>query len=173
MVKPKDICTIQNFRADTERGATPEIAIEDQDPEAKEKDFMERRWNEEDGMTESIMSFMKDGSSAFFGTSKDGPTEDFNKSKERRRPTLGPTSDMPIINEADLDENSGIPLIDIVENIDNISERALNMKITKNDFMDCLRDVTKSKILAIKEAKEIFEVRVSKLVRAQEYELRT
>ncbi len=47
------------------------------------------------------------------------------------------------------------------------------MKITKNDFMDCLREVTKSKILAIKEAKEIFEARVQKLVRAQEYELRT
>jgi Cdc6-like AAA superfamily ATPase len=61
--------------------------------------------------------------------------------------------------------------MEIVENIDSMAEKAKNLKITKNDFIDCLRQVTQIKILSIKESKDIFEKRVQKLIKAQEYEL--
>lgn len=38
------------------------------------------------------------------------------------------------------------------------------MKITKNDFIDCLREITKDKMVAVKEAKDMFEKRVKKLI---------
>ena len=47
------------------------------------------------------------------------------------------------------------------------------MKITKNDFIDCLREITKDKMVAVKEAKDMFEKRVRKLITAQEYILRS
>ena len=64
-------------------------------------------------------------------------------------------------------------MVKIVQNIDELSERAINMKITKNDYIDCLREVTKEKMLAIKEAKDLFEKRVSKLIKANDYILRS
>ena len=65
------------------------------------------------------------------------------------------------------EDNMGLlSVVRMVQNIDGLSERALDLKLTKNDFIDCLRRVTKSKILGIKEAKEIFERRVQKLARA-------
>ena len=45
---------------------------------------------------------------------------------------------------------------DLVENVDELSERAHNMKMTRSEYMNCLRQVTKVKIASIKEAKEIF-----------------
>jgi len=69
--------------------------------------------------------------------------------------------------EAKEEDNMGLlSVVRMVQNIDELSERALNIKLTKNDFIDCLRRVTKSKIVGIKEAKEIFERRVTKLAKA-------
>ena len=62
---------------------------------------------------------------------------------------------------------------DLVENIDELSERAHNMKMTRSEYMNCLRQVTKVKIASIKEAKEIFQKRVNKLLKAQTYELKS
>lgn len=62
---------------------------------------------------------------------------------------------------------------DLVENVDELSIRAQNMKLTRSEFLNCLRDVTKVKILSIKEAKDIFEVRVKKLLQAQHYEIKS
>ena len=41
-------------------------------------------------------------------------------------------------------------LLEIVQNIDEISQQAENMKISRNDFINCLRDVTRQKMLDIK-----------------------
>ena len=72
------------------------------------------------------------------------------------------------------DENGGpMSIVKMVQNIDELSERAKNMKITKNDFIDCLREITKDKMVAVKEAKDMFEKRVKKLITAQEYILRS
>lgn len=57
-------------------------------------------------------------------------------------------------------------LYDLIENIDDLSEAAKNIKLTKNEFMDCLRNITKEKILSIKEAKSIFTKRIRKLMEA-------
>jgi len=62
---------------------------------------------------------------------------------------------------------------DLVENIDELSERAHNMRMTRSEYMNCLRQVTKVKIASIKEAKEIFQKRVNKLLKAQQYELKS
>ena len=66
---------------------------------------------------------------------------------------------------------ASLSLKDIVENIDDISEQAENMKISRNEFLSALREVTKQKIAGIKEAKELFQKRVRKLMKAQDYEL--
>ena len=68
-------------------------------------------------------------------------------------------------------EHKRMNLADIVENIDDLSARAQQMKITRNEYLDCLRHITKTKMLQIQEAKNIFEKRVNKLIKAQEYEL--
>jgi predicted nucleic-acid-binding protein len=62
-------------------------------------------------------------------------------------------------------------IMEIVDNIDSMAEKAKHLKITKNDFIDCLRQVTQIKIMSIKESKDIFEKRIQKLIKAQEYEL--
>ena len=62
---------------------------------------------------------------------------------------------------------------DIVENIDELSDRAHNMKLTRSEFLNCLRECTQIKILSIKEAKQIFQKRVHKLLKAQQYELKS
>lgn len=68
-------------------------------------------------------------------------------------------------------EQKRMNLADIVENIDDLSLRAQQMKITRNEYLDCLRHITKTKMMQIQEAKNIFEKRVNKLIKAQEYEL--
>lgn len=47
------------------------------------------------------------------------------------------------------------------------------VKLRKGDIISCLRAVTKDKILGIKEARNLFEARIKKLIRAQNYELRS
>jgi hypothetical protein len=45
------------------------------------------------------------------------------------------------------------------------------MVVTKNEFLNALREVTKEKILAVRDAKKLFGKRVVKLMKAQRYEL--
>lgn len=62
-------------------------------------------------------------------------------------------------------------LIDLVDNIDDMSEQAINMPITKKQFLGTLREVTRDKVLAIKQAKTLFDRRIKKMILAQSYEL--
>lgn len=62
-------------------------------------------------------------------------------------------------------------LLDMIENIDDVSEKVCRMKITKNQFVDCLRELTKEKILTVKESKQVFQARIKKLIKAQDYEV--
>lgn len=57
-------------------------------------------------------------------------------------------------------------LMDLIENIDDISEKVQKMKLTKIQFVDCLRDMTKDKIMTVKESKTVFEARIKKLIKA-------
>ena len=57
-------------------------------------------------------------------------------------------------------------ILEVVANIDEISKQAENMKITRNDFINCLREVTRQKMIDIKDAKGIFETRIKKMIRA-------
>jgi len=61
----------------------------------------------------------------------------------------------------------------IVDNIGDISEQAQNMKLTRNEYLNCMREVTKVKIISIKEAREIFNRRIKKLMKAQSYEIKS
>lgn len=45
---------------------------------------------------------------------------------------------------------------DIVSNIDELSQKAIDMQITKADFLDVLRSVTRQKILDVKHASNLF-----------------
>ena len=40
------------------------------------------------------------------------------------------------------------------------------MQITRNEYLNCLREVTKNKILDIKQAKDIFQKRIKKMIKA-------
>ena len=60
----------------------------------------------------------------------------------------------------------------MIDNIDDLSERARNLKLTRNGFIDYMRQITCRKIQGIKVAKDVFEATIEKLVSAQEYELR-
>jgi hypothetical protein len=57
-------------------------------------------------------------------------------------------------------------ILEIVNNIDFLDEKAKNIKISKNDFIDSLRHVTCEKIFGIKEAKKVFQNRINKLISA-------
>ena len=59
-----------------------------------------------------------------------------------------------------------LSLIDIVENIDDVSERAQKMQVTRNEYLDTLREVTVAKIAGIKEAKQMFDKRIKKMIKA-------
>lgn len=105
-----------------------------------------RNWNFADGMTRSIFS---------------------HDSEKQGIQTMNLTA-----KDADVDSGPGqrkhqLHLHDIIENIDELSERASNMVITKNEFLNALREVTKEKILAIRDAKKLFGKRVTKLMKAQ------
>ena len=45
--------------------------------------------------------------------------------------------------------------LQLVENIDNLAVKAEHMPLTKIQFIDCLREVTRQKILQVKQAKDI------------------
>jgi GMP synthase PP-ATPase subunit len=63
--------------------------------------------------------------------------------------------------------------MDLIDNIDEVSEKTVkSLNLTKSDFIDCLREVTRDKIFSIKESKTIFEKRVKKLIKAQDYEIK-
>jgi len=47
-------------------------------------------------------------------------------------------------------QNKKLQLIDIVENIDDLSNATQDMQIPRNEYLTCLREVTKNKILDIK-----------------------
>ena len=47
------------------------------------------------------------------------------------------------------------------------------MKLTRSEFLNALRQVTQVKVRSIKEAKGIFQKRVNKLLKAQQYEVRS
>lgn len=55
---------------------------------------------------------------------------------------------------------------EIVENLDELADRACRLKLNRKDYIACLRAVTKEKVLSIKEAKRIFHERVKKLIKA-------
>ena len=62
-------------------------------------------------------------------------------------------------------------VMEMIENLDSAYERVKEVKLTKIDFIDCLRKVTQKNVFAVKEAREVFEKRIRKLIRSQEYEL--
>lgn len=61
---------------------------------------------------------------------------------------------------------------EIVSNIDELSQKASTMKVSKNDFLDVLRNITRQKILDIKHANKLFKTRIEKMMRAQNYEIK-
>jgi len=61
----------------------------------------------------------------------------------------------------------------LLDTVDDLSVRALNLKLTKKRYIDCLRDVTAKKVLALKKAKDLFEAAIDRLAAAQEYELKS
>ena len=110
----------------------------DQDDESTHS----RNWNFADGMTKSV----------------------FSHDSEKRG--------VQAMKDADGDSGPGqrkqqLHLHDIIENIDELSARASNMVVTKNEFLNALREVTKEKILAVRDAKKLFGKRVTKLMKAQ------
>ena len=62
--------------------------------------------------------------------------------------------------------------LQLVENIDHLAVKAENMPLTKIQFIDCLREVTRRKILQVKQAKDIFSKKIDLVVDAKNYELR-
>ena len=62
--------------------------------------------------------------------------------------------------------------LQLVENIDNLAVKAEHMPLTKIQFIDCLREVTRQKILQVKQAKELFAKKIDLVVDAKNYELR-
>ena len=66
-----------------------------------------------------------------------------------------------------------LTLIDLVENIDDLAERAKHIQVTRNEYLDTLREVTAAKINGIKEAKQMFDKRIRKMIKAQNYELKS
>lgn len=105
-----------------------------------------RNWNFADGMTKSV--FSHDSEKQGIQAMKDADGD------------CGPGQ-----------RKQQLHLHDIIENIDELSERASNMVISKNEFLNALREVTKEKILAVRDAKKLFGKRVTKLMKAQQYEL--
>ena len=62
--------------------------------------------------------------------------------------------------------------LQLVENIDSLALRAEHMQLTRHGFIDCLREVTRQKILQVKAAKEFFVKKIDLVVDAKNYELR-
>ena len=113
-------------------------------------------------MTESIMSSRAAEDLRFLERLKRGLPGAGKDQNQQAAPTREP--------ESAVDTTKAI--VDMIDNIDDLSERAKHLKLTKKGFIDCLREVTCRKIDGIKKAKELFELAIDKLVHAQEYELR-
>ena len=60
---------------------------------------------------------------------------------------------------------------EIVDNINDVGEKADQIILTKNDYINSLHEVSKQKLKSIQEAHQIFSKRVDKLIKTQEYEL--
>lgn len=54
----------------------------------------------------------------------------------------------------------------MIDNIDDMSQRAKNIKLTRNGFIDCMREITCLKIHGVKEARNVFDETIEKLVSA-------
>lgn len=122
---------------------------QDDDPDSHLSDSSEddrffRKWNQDDGCTNSILSSKSEKENLMvdvhLGSSLKGQFTRLN-------------------------------LLDLVDNIEDIAVFAENMNITKNKFINCLREVTRQKIYDIRQAKRIFEQRIRKLQVAQSYEV--
>lgn len=60
---------------------------------------------------------------------------------------------------------------EIVDNINDIGEKADQINLTKNDYINSLHVVSNQKLKSIQEAHQIFSKRVDKLIKTQQYEL--
>lgn len=123
------------------------------------------RWNEEDGMTESIMSSRAADELRFLERLQRG-LRPVGVSDERTQALA------PARGKAELAVEHTKAIVDMIDTIDDLAERAKRLKLTKIGFIDCLREVTCRKIEGIKRAKELFECAIDKLAAAQEYELK-
>ena len=101
-------------------------------------------WNSEDGMTDSVMSteddkwklmLLKKGKNEFTEERFSNPHDQLASIDGNKGPTFKEK------------------LMELIENIDDISEKVMKMKVTKSQFVDCLRELTKDKILTVKESK--------------------
>ena len=118
-------------------------------------------WNSEDGMTDSVMSTEDDKWRLMLIKQGDN---DYREEKVSK-------NDQLVGIDGHKGPNFKEKLMDLIENIDDISEKVQKMKITKSQFVDCLRDMTKDKIMTVKESKTVFEARIKKLIKAQDYEI--
>ena len=59
----------------------------------------------------------------------------------------------------------------ILENLDELNYKAANLKLTRNEYLDALRVLTKSKVEAVTEAKKIFEKRILELNKAHHFDI--
>ena len=114
----------------------------DMDDSSEDERFF-RKWNKDDGCTNSILSSKSEKDNLMVDVNFGGIKGNFTR----------------------------INLLDLVDNIEDMSVFAENMTITKNQFINCLREVTRQKIYGVRQAKRIFEQRIKKLQIAQSYEV--
>jgi hypothetical protein len=65
-----------------------------------------------------------------------------------------------------------IKIYDLVEHLELKLETAEDCQLTKNEYIDTLRTVTKEKIIAVKEVKSMFHNRMKYFIAAQKYAVR-
>ena len=133
----------------------------------------ENEYNVEDGMTNSILSDEEDKPD--FLLDKFKIQNYIDKDAARRRLSSSKLDQqMEVADQQQLEESCVRDkelVMEMIENLDSAYERVKEVKLTKIDFIDCLRGVTQKKVFAVKEARDIFEKRIRKLIRSQEYEL--
>ena len=96
-------------------------------------------------MTRSI--FTHESEKGQFKEAGEGPIKPWNLDEKSTKPSKGKQEKGG--NEASNPDRVS-KLLDIVDNIEDVSKQAMNMQITKNEFFDSLREVTKQKVLGIK-----------------------
>lgn len=76
----------------------------------------------------------------------------------------------------DTDENKKMSkhekLMYMIDNIDSITDQIDDIKVSKIDFINCLREQTRRKMWEMKELKDMFMGRIRKLKVAQDYEMK-